>query len=425
MRIALWLLALFGVAVAAALFAGGNPGSITLFWPPYRVDLSLNLVLVLLVLAFFTLHLALRALAALFALPGAARLWRLRQRERAMQVSLLDAFSNLAAGRYLRSRKSAEAVLAQVDSIESSGDTLGYAPRLRSVSHLLVAEATHSLQDRAVRESSYRNALDAVSGAGAAETREGIQLRAARWALDDRDAALALRLLDELGHGASRRSLALRLRLKAARMAGATVLALETARLLAKHHALSPLAAQGVLRGLAMELIDSAHDPAQLESAWSRLDRNEQQMADVAIRASNRLRAVGGVATLGLQWLLPVWERMVSAPDAIGETQVVALVRALQRGFVDTAGAPDAAWLARIETAQMQRPGDALLQYLAGVTCMRLQLWGKARQLLTQCLARLQDPDLRRDAWRQLAELAEREGDQSAATQAWRNAAQA
>ena len=58
MRIALWLLALFAVAVAAALFAGSNPGSITLFWPPYRIDLSLNLVLALLVASFLTLHLA-------------------------------------------------------------------------------------------------------------------------------------------------------------------------------------------------------------------------------------------------------------------------------------------------------------------------------------------------------------------------------
>jgi hypothetical protein len=30
-----------------ALFAGNNPGTVTLFWPPHRVDLSLNLVLVL------------------------------------------------------------------------------------------------------------------------------------------------------------------------------------------------------------------------------------------------------------------------------------------------------------------------------------------------------------------------------------------
>ena len=65
-----------------------------------------------------------------------------------------------------------------------------------------------------------------------------------------------------------------------------------------------------------------------------------------------------------------------------------------------------------------------MLQYLAGVTCMRLQLWGKARQLLTQSLARLRDPALRRDAWRLLAELAQQQGDAETATQAWRNAAQ-
>ena len=66
-----------------------------------------------------------------------------------------------------------------------------------------------------------------------------------------------------------------------------------------------------------------------------------------------------------------------------------------------------------------------MLQYLAGVTCMRLQLWGKANQLLTQALSRLQDTGLRRDAWRLLAELAQQDGDQVAATQAWRKAAQA
>ena len=45
MRAALWLLALFAVAVAAALFAGNNQSTLTVFWPPHRIDLSLNLVL--------------------------------------------------------------------------------------------------------------------------------------------------------------------------------------------------------------------------------------------------------------------------------------------------------------------------------------------------------------------------------------------
>ena len=66
MRVALWFLGLFSVAVAVALFAGNNQGTITVFWPPYRVDLSLNLVVLVLALLFFTLHIALRALAAAF-----------------------------------------------------------------------------------------------------------------------------------------------------------------------------------------------------------------------------------------------------------------------------------------------------------------------------------------------------------------------
>ena len=76
MRVALWLLSLFAVAVAVASFAGDNQGTITLFWPPYRLDLSLNLVLLLLAVLFVIVHLALRSLAALFAMPGNARRWR-------------------------------------------------------------------------------------------------------------------------------------------------------------------------------------------------------------------------------------------------------------------------------------------------------------------------------------------------------------
>lgn len=423
MRISLWLLALFAAAVAAALFAGSNPGSVTVFWPPYRIDLSLNLVVVVLLATFLTLHLALRALAALFAIPREARLWRLRQRERGMQLSLLDAFAQLVAGRFVRAKKAAESVLEQAGNLDASGDKLAYAGLLKAVAHLLAAEAAHSLRDRGARELHYRAALDHAARGVAPEASEGAQLRAARWALDDRDAGVALQLLDEIGQGAGRRTLALRMRLKAARMAGRTVVALETARLLAKHHALSQTAAHGVLRGLAVELIDTAHDPAQLLQAWQMLDPLERAMPDVAIQAAQRLLALGGDPALSRQWLLPVWEQMLEQPPALGQQQCVNLVRALELGFPANSDALEDDWLKRIESAQLSHPGDAVLQYLAGVTCMRLQLWGKARQLLTQSLVRLQDAGLRRDAWKQLAELALQQGDAGAATEAWRSAA--
>ena len=423
MRAALWLLSLFGMAVAVALFAGNNQGTITVFWPPYRLDLSLNLVLLLLALLFVTLHLALRALAALFAMPGHARRWRLQHQERAVYAALLDALSHLVAGRFIRARKAAELVLAREDSMARGGETLVYSGRLRAMAHLLAAESAQVLQDRPARGQHLRLALEQAARRDAQEMREGVQLRAARWALEDRDAQAALQGLDELPQGAARRTIALRLRLKAARMARQTGLALETARLLAKHRAFSELAAQGILRGLALELLQAAHDPDQLRQAWSQLDGAEQKLPEVAIEAARRLLQAGGEAALARQWLLPVWEGLVVRPTRLSPAQGLQLIEVLERSFVQAPDAPEAAWLARIEQAQLNNPGDAALQYLAGMTCMRLQLWGKAQQLLKQSVARLPDTALQRTAWRALAELAEQRADATSAAQAWREAA--
>ncbi|WP_114973171.1 heme biosynthesis HemY N-terminal domain-containing protein [Rhodoferax ferrireducens] len=425
MRAALWFLALFGMAVAIALFAGNNQGTITVFWPPYRVDLSLNLVVLLLALLFFTLHVASRALAALFAMPGHARSWRIQHQERGMHVALLDALSHMLAGRFIRARKAAEMVLARETAMTRGGETLVYSGRLRALAHLLAAESAQSLQDKVAREEHFRLALDQASHHDAQGTREAVQLRAARWALEDQDAQAALQWLDELPQGASRRTIALRLRLKAARMARQTPLALETARLLAKHRAFSEVAAQGILRGLSLELVLTAYDPEQLQSVWNQLEGAERLTPEVAIAAAQRMLKLEGNVDLARTWLLPIWERMVEHPGALTEAQRISLIQVLERSFATASDTPEAEWLTRIEKAQMANPADSALQYLAGITCMRLQLWGKAQQLLKQSLPRLQDAELERNAWAALAELAERRGDVEASTRSWQNAAKA
>ncbi len=423
MRAALWLLALFAVAAAIALFAGNNPGTVTVFWPPWRVDLSLNLVLLLLGAVFFVLHGAFRALSALFSLPVQARQWRTQQKERALHGALLDAMVQLLAGRFSRARKSAQAALAQEDALAALGMRLPQAQQLRSLAHLMAAESAQALQSRAARDEHLRAALDAgVPRLPASpETREGVQLRAARWALEDHDAPAALARLEELPQGAQRRTLALRLRLKAARQDGRTLEALETARLLAKHRAFPEAAAHSIVRGLATELLLGAHDPVQLSHAWSQLEPAERAMPEVAIHGAQRIIALHGDAALAREWLLPVWERLVGQPQAFDETLRAKLALALEAGL----DAVDADWLARIETAQRNNPRDANLQYLAGMACLKRQLWGKAQQLLTQAGATLRDPCLQRRVWKALAELAEARGDQQQAMDAWKRAAQA
>ena len=194
-------------------------------------------------------------------------------------------------------------------------------------------------------------------------------------------------------------------------------------RLLTKHRAFSELAGKSIARGLAIELIRSAHDAVQIRRAWESLDASEQHMPEVALEAVERLVSQGGEVVVSRQWLLPVWEAMVRHPAGLPLNQQVRLVRVLERGFDATGGRPDADWLNRIESAQMANPRDAVLQYLAGVICVRLGLWGKAQQLFKQSLSMLQDAELRRDAWRALAEMAEQRQDPNAAAEAYKAAA--
>ena len=78
-RAAIWFLALFGVAVATALVAGNNRAVVTVFWPPHRIDLSFNLMMLLLAGLFLLVYLATRAMTAVFSLPLSGRLRRVHR----------------------------------------------------------------------------------------------------------------------------------------------------------------------------------------------------------------------------------------------------------------------------------------------------------------------------------------------------------
>lgn len=420
MRAALWLIALFAIAVATALFAGSNQGTVTLYWPPYRIDLSLNLVAILLLLGFALVYGALRGLSAMFELPRQARRWRMQQKERTMHAAAMQAMTQLQAGRFVRARKAALSALAQEKSLREAGDHIPHGLELRVLAHVLAAHSSQALQDQPQRDEHWQQALqEADQAKGQPELREGALLVATQWALDDRDAASAMDRLRQLPQGAARRTLALRLKLKAAQALKSTKEALDTARLLAKHRAFSAAAAQSIVRGIAIALIDDAHDPEQLQQAWKQLDPAERQMAEVGIHAARRLLALSGEPATAREWLQPAWERYTNSNGNLPASQA----RRLMQALADSMQTPDADWLARIETAQQRRPSDVYLQYLAGVACLRHQLWGKARHWLDTAAPALHDEALRAHAWLLLAQLAEDRGDAEAAAQAWKQAA--
>jgi HemY protein len=178
------------------------------------------------------------------------------------------------------------------------------------------------------------------------------------------------------------------------------------------------------MRALSLEFVQTAHDPEQLYVVWNKLEPSEREFAEVATAAAGRLLRLGGNVHMAFQWLLPVWERMVNKPDGLNQDQKIVLVRVMENGFSAAEDAIDTVWLSRIEHAQLMHPGDACLQYLAGVACLHLKLWGKAQQLIRQALPLLTDAGLLTRAWQVLAELAQNQGDDVQAAVAWKNAAQ-
>ena len=405
MRGVIWLVLLFAAAVVAAITLGRNDGLVSLYWSGWRLDVSLNLFVIALVLACLALVLALRGLQALVSLPTRAHAWRVQRRERAAQAALRDALADYFGARYSRAQRAATRAVAIHDATpELAGDL-----QTRMLAHLLAGASLHRLQDRPRRDRQLEQLqrLRRLRGGTRKGPDDGVQLLAAEWALDDRDAMRALGLLAELPAGVARRTQALRLKLQAQRLANLPQDALRTARLLAKHQAFSPGAAHSLLRSLAGESLASARDAEQLERGWLALDSADRSDPFVAAHGAT-LAAHFDATALGRQWLQAHWGHLSELGADERDAVALALVG-------NVAGLP-AEWLPRLEAAERALLGDAAVQVAVGTAYAERQLWGKARAPLERAAtARTLSPAARRAAWRQLAGLARAEGDEARA----------
>ena len=397
------------LAVVAATVLGTNEAVVSLYWNPWRVDLSLNLFLLglccLAVLGYFLV----RAATGLIGLPARAQEWRARQRERAAQQLLREAVAFLFAGRYSRAQKAA---LRAADVASATQGFPGQAD-FRALAHLLAGSSLHRLQDRAGRDRQMQQ-ITALLGpqGGLNAIGEGASLSAAEWALDDRDAGLALERLRALPAGVARRTHALRLKLQAARLAQEPHEALRTARMLAKHQGFSKNAAAGLLRSLAFDSIDVARDLEQLKRAWAQLDPADRRDPLVTAHASHKAAGFGG-ASEGRHWLRPHWDDLAKLAPHEREAVLSAFV-------VCCEGLP-ADWLPSIEATLQSLPFDAWVSYAAGVAMAERGLWGRATRLLSDVAeSPTASADVRLKAWLHLARFAEREGDTSKAQACYR-----
>ena len=412
MRAIVWLLLLFGVAVVAATTLGTNDGLVSFYWRGWRTDLSFNLFVLLLVVVSASLMLLIRAALLLIELPRRAHEWRMARRERSAQKALRDALGFYFGGRFSRAQKAARRALA----VRGAAPALEPDRQFSVLAQVLVAGSSHRLQDRSARNAALAEVFEKNRfQVGAEPAEDGARLLAAEWALDDRDADRALQLLAELPIGVARRTHALRLKLQAARLGRQPLEALKTARLLAKHQAFSKVAAEGMLRTLAFESLDTARDVDQLRRVWLQFETNDRRDPFVAARAVARATSLGALEE-ARGWLRPFWERL-SELSAEERSEIAQALAGATWGI-------GGEWLARLEAAAAAYPRDGAVALAVGSALAERQLWGKARQLLEQAATDAALPiRWRRDAWLRLAHLVRQAGDTQRAADCFESAA--
>jgi HemY protein len=353
-RALLWFLILAALATGLALAARYNAGYALLVLPPWRVELSLNLLIALLlggcVLAYFSLH----SIASVLRLPAAVREFRARRAKAKAEGALRGAMLLWQEGRFGHAIKSAEVAF-----------NAGHAPGLAALIALRSAHALHDEERLALwRQRAQENEAGMRS----------VRLKAeAELALDDRDFDVAGKLIDMLLAEGGQHIAALRLSLRAHQGLGNWPEVLRLTRLLEKHRGLTAAQAAPLrLRAHQESLTRLKGDAEQLSRYWKAMPDDDRREARLAMAAAQALAAAndcGQAAQLIEDFLDRQWD-----------SSLVAIYGECQGGDV-------VARIAHAEKWLHSQPRDAGLLLTLGRLCRQKQLWGKAQSYLEASLA--------------------------------------
>ncbi|MEC5218367.1 HemY protein [Actimicrobium sp. GrIS 1.19] len=393
MRLVLRILLLFATAVGLAVASRFNPGNVVFFYPPYRIDLSLNFFLLLLAVLFWLCFLLLNTLAITQQMPARVAAYRRDKREREGNKALRESLKAFFEGRFGHAEKAAARA---VDSPDNAG-----------LAALIGARAAHRMQQAARREDWLNRTVDDPA------LRTARLMTSLELLVNDHQSEGALAAVAELNASGTRHIHVLRLALKANQQARNWPEVLRLVRSLDKNNALHPVASRR-LRELAYEhlLSDSLHDAESVRRIWLDIPTADRTTPFVAERAA-RAFAERGLSD--------------EARTIVERALAVEWSDRLVRAYRDSAAAEGSpALLQQIEHCESwatQRPTDPELALTLGTLCLKQKLWGKAQRHLEQALSDAVEADTVRTAHLKLAQLHEALGQTEQANNHYRQCA--
>jgi HemY protein len=354
-----WLLAVFAAAAALAVFGRLDRGFVQFAYADWRLEMSLLLYAVLVLLAFVAAYLLLRMLLHTLALPAYVHTFRARRRRERAHAALAAALQAWLEGRYTRVEKEATRAF--------EGDA---APGLASI---IAARAAHELGEPEKRELWMTRAQDAGQRSAGALSR-------AVMALGERDYGAAREALRGLQGSGARQFATLRLLLRAERGLRNWDEVLRITAQLAKRDAIAPGVAEEYRVQAQVELLaQSAGERGGFEERWRKMPSREQSIARVAGAAARH------ALSLGLTTL---------ARDAVEKALAKEWAPALAALYGELPGMAQPARgeeaRRRIERAEkwlLVHESDPQLLAALGRLCAHAELWGKAQNYLETSLS--------------------------------------
>lgn len=351
MRALFWVIAIFALAAGLVVAARYNTGYVLLVLPPYRIELSLNLLLVLLFVAFVAGYLLVRMVSGTVRLPARVHEYRLARRRQKAQATLLEALQEFFAGRYARAEKAA-----------ASSIKLGEHAALCAI---LAARAAHEL-----RAFERRDAYLAQAATLAADDDAVRIVTEAELLLDQRRFQEALDTLRSLPR---KHTAALRLELKAQQAAKNWEQVLALVDQLEKRGVFDVEQAEQI-RGHAQaeNLKRKALDSRALAEAWQKVPARQKKDTRVAAAAAQCFIALGGCAK--------AHEIIEQSLNESWDSTLVGL-------YGECEGGDTLRRIERAETWLKRQSNDAVLLLTLGRLCAQQGLWGKAQSYLEAGIA--------------------------------------
>ncbi len=354
MRVLFWFLMLAAAAVVVALAVKLNAGYALLVAPPYRVELSLNLLLLIVVVGFVALYSSIRLVVRTLRLPEQVRAWRRQQKIDRARTKQDSAVVALLEGRYGKARQHAQEALA--------------IPGSSPLNALIAARAAIDVRDLDEAEK-----LLATPDARTQSLAVPRLMLAAEIALEHGQPQEALGLLQELRKEAGMHTAALRLELRTLQAARRWAEIPALLEQLVRRKVFDPAQADLVRVSAHSEQLKLlAHDASGLRDYWARLPDSSKIQPKVARAAAQSFLQLGGdreaaeilAASLDRDWDSDLVE-------LYGECHLADATRQLEQAE---------RWLTT-------HNHDAVLLRVLGLLCQRAQLWGKAQTYLEASLA--------------------------------------